>query len=67
MGIRTSCFVLAFVASGPLRWALLTGAVFLPYVAVVVANTSTSRQAPPPRPYSPGDLKALEGPPVERR
>ncbi len=39
MGIRTACFIGA-VAVGPgwLRWVLIAGAVFLPYVAVVFAN-----------------------------
>lgn len=45
MLVRTVCFVGA-VAVGPgwLRWALVVGAVFLPYVAVVFAN-----QMPGPR------------------
>jgi hypothetical protein len=65
MGVRTACFVLAFVASGPLRWVLVAGAVFLPYVAVVIANTSTQREAAPLTPYVPDDTRALEAPPHE--
>jgi hypothetical protein len=65
MGIRTACFVLAFVVSGPTRWVLVAGAVFLPYVAVVIANTSTQREAPPMSPYVPDDIHALEAPPHE--
>jgi hypothetical protein len=44
MTIRTLCFVSA-VAVGPgwLRWVLVAGAVLLPYVAVVLANSSTRR------------------------
>lgn len=40
MLVRTVCFVGA-VAVGPglLRWLLIAGAVLLPYVAVVMANT----------------------------
>lgn len=38
MIIRTICLVLAFVFTGPLRWACVVGAVFLPYAAVVMAN-----------------------------
>lgn len=38
MGIRTACFVAAIIATGWLRWILVAGAVFLPYVAVVIAN-----------------------------
>ena len=44
MAIRTLCFVGA-VAVGPgwLRWVLVAGAVLLPYVAVVMANTNETR------------------------
>jgi hypothetical protein len=44
MTIRTLCFVGA-VAVGPgwLRWVLVAGAVLLPYVAVVLANSETRR------------------------
>lgn len=38
MSIRTVCFVLFVVVDHPLRWAFVVGAVFLPYVAVVLAN-----------------------------
>lgn len=38
MAIRTGCFIGAVLADGWLRWVLMAGAVFLPYVAVVVAN-----------------------------
>ena len=43
MGIRTACFIGAVLADGWLRWVLIVGALFLPYVAVVMANVSTSR------------------------
>ena len=43
MGIRTACFILAFVAQGWLRWVLLAGAVVLPYIAVVLANARKPR------------------------
>lgn len=44
MGIRTACF-LGAVAAGDnwLRWVLFAGAVFLPYVAVVMANATDTR------------------------
>lgn len=45
MALRTVCFVGAVVASGWLRWALVAGAVVLPYVAVVAANAGR-RKAP---------------------
>ena len=38
MAIRTTCFVLAVVFEGWLRWAFVAGAACLPYVAVVLAN-----------------------------
>jgi hypothetical protein len=44
MGIRTVCFVGAIVVGeGWLRWALIAGALLLPYVAVVMANASTTK------------------------
>jgi hypothetical protein len=43
MGIRTICFVGAVVADGWLRWVLVAGAVVLPYVSVVFANTEGRR------------------------
>lgn len=60
MGIRTLCFLLAIVTSGPLRWTLVAGAVFLPYVAVVVANASDRRSAGPPASYLVVDRPLLE-------
>lgn len=45
MAIRTVCFVGAIFADGWLRWALVMGAVFLPYVAVVMANAGRSRES----------------------
>lgn len=39
MAIRTACVIGAVaVGDGVLRWILIAGAVFLPYVAVVMAN-----------------------------
>ena len=43
MGIRTACFILAIVfRDTPAMWFFVVGAVFLPYVAVVVANAGSS-------------------------
>lgn len=45
MTIRMVCFVAAyFVGPGWLRWVLMAGAVFLPYVAVVFANAADMRK-----------------------
>ena len=38
MMIRTACFILTIILPSPFRWFALAGAVFLPYIAVVVAN-----------------------------
>jgi Mn2+/Fe2+ NRAMP family transporter len=44
MSIRTVCFVAAVaVGDGWLRWALVTAALLLPYVAVVMANAASSK------------------------
>lgn len=61
MGIRTACFVAAvLVGSGWLRWVLIGGALVLPYVAVVMAN-SAAPQIPDTDPDSPHrDARALE-------
>ena len=48
MGLRTVCFVGAVVAGGGwLMWAFLVGAIFLPYVAVVMANAGPGRNTDP--------------------
>ncbi len=36
--IRTACFILTVVLPSPYRWIALTGAVTLPYIAVIAAN-----------------------------
>lgn len=38
MGLRLLCFLLAFVTTGWVQWALLGAAIVLPYFAVVLAN-----------------------------
>jgi hypothetical protein len=47
MAIRTACVVLVFVVDGPLRWAFAVGAIFLPYIAVVLANATDRRRGAP--------------------
>lgn len=44
MGIRTLCFVLAFVFTGPLRWICVGLAAVLPYIAVMFANAAQQRR-----------------------
>ncbi len=44
MTIRTLCFVGAvLVGPGWLRWVLMAGALLLPYLAVVMANSASPR------------------------
>jgi hypothetical protein len=43
MAFRTACFVSMIFVHGWLRWVLLACAVFLPYVAVVLANQADER------------------------
>ncbi|MBK8469345.1 MAG: DUF3099 domain-containing protein [Actinomycetales bacterium] len=38
MAVRTTCFLLAVVVEGWLRWVFIAGAAILPYIAVVLAN-----------------------------
>src|SRR6478735_6104183 len=48
MVLRTVCFVGAvIVGSGWLMWTFLVGAIFLPYVAVVMANAGPGRNTDP--------------------
>ena len=50
MSIRIVCFVLAVVTPSPWRWLFMVAAVFLPYIAVVMANahkTTTVDNAAP--------------------
>jgi Protein of unknown function (DUF3099) len=47
MAIRTLCFIGAVIVDSWLRWVLVVAALFLPYVAVVMANAVGRR--PPKR------------------
>jgi hypothetical protein len=62
MGVRTLCFVGAFFAGGVLRWTLVAGAVFLPYVAVVIANATDRRGAAAPASFVQQDRPMLDAP-----
>jgi len=62
MLIRTVCFIGAIVASGPLRWVLVAAALFLPYIAVVLANAG-SWQAPQNAMLTPEPFGVLEAEP----
>ena len=85
MSVRVVCFVLMVVITpyGWHTWLLAVGAIFLPYLAVVVANVGSDARevtgvapegqiaaaAPePPAPSSPAIIRIQEsGPPSERR
>ena len=63
MTVRVVCFVLAFFTTDWLRWFFLIGAIFLPYIAVVIANggADITRRQPPAEFYQPTEPEALEG------
>ena len=46
MAFRMACFLSMVFVDGWLRWTLLAFAVFLPYVAVVLANQADQRTRP---------------------
>jgi hypothetical protein len=58
MGVRTLCFVLAIVVSGPMRWVFIIAAFVLPYFAVVIANAASHTGPDGFQPYQP-DRDAL--------
>ena len=43
MALRTVCFLGAVVTPAPWRWIMVAAALFLPYLAVVVANAGRER------------------------
>jgi hypothetical protein len=67
MGIRTACFVLAFVTLWGLHWTVIgwlfvIAAAILPYIAVVVANATKPRRISAlgpvtPHPVTPKDAQ----------
>lgn len=66
MSIRTVCFVAAVFTPSPWRWILVAGALFLPYIAVVLANAGrepTSNAPVQAQFVPPLPPKALEPPP----
>jgi len=59
MLVRTLCFVGAVIASGWLRWTLVGAAVFLPYIAVVLANAGVQKDPAPPDAVTPEPVPEL--------
>lgn len=60
MGVRTLCFGLAVVSTGPLRWVFIAGAILLPYIAVVLANAGRERMGPEPEAPTSPPMVAIE-------
>lgn len=46
MAIRTACVIGLFFTEGWLMWVMAAGAVFLPSIAVLMANAGTRRPEP---------------------
>jgi len=61
MAIRTVCFLGAVVVSGPLRWVLIAGAVFLPYTSVILANAGVRRRGAGPSAFDLPPRPEIEG------
>ncbi len=65
MAIRLACF-LAFVAVDHwIRWVFALGAVFLPYVAVVIGNSAIRNSGDGPSPFG-VDRQELSSPPTDQ-
>jgi hypothetical protein len=84
MGIRMACFIamVAITPYGWYTWVFGAGAIFLPYVAVVIANVGQDAHAPAvesperqiaagpataPEPENPSVIRISETPRIERR
>lgn len=61
MGVRTVAFVLAVVTEGWVRWTFAVLAVFLPWIAVVLANAVRPRVFGQPTPPIVDHRRHLEG------
>jgi Flp pilus assembly protein TadB len=64
MSIRIVCFVLAVLTPSPWRWMFIVAAVFLPYIAVVLANAQRSKGLAAAEPFIAPERPAL-GPPQD--
>lgn len=60
MAIRIACVPFAVIVDGWPRWIFIAGAVVLPYVAVVIANTVTRPRPGSLTPAETGERPALE-------
>ncbi|TWD83880.1 DUF3099 family protein [Kribbella amoyensis] len=62
MSLRIVCFVLAVLTPSPWRWMFIVGAVFLPSVAVVLANAHKTRKLSAGEAFVAPDRPQLQGP-----
>ena len=60
MLVRTVCFVAAVVIDSWVRWVFLAAALFLPYIAVVMANAVSRRPPARAETFSPDARGALQ-------
>lgn len=64
MAIRTLCFIMAFITAFVFEhwsvWIFLVGAVFLPYVAVIMGNQTARRASDGPSPFGQESKPQLE-------
>lgn len=59
MAVRVACFIGFVAVDHWSRWILLVGAVFLPYVAVVIGNSAIRNSGDGPSPFG-VDRKQLD-------
>ncbi|HEU4667290.1 MAG TPA: DUF3099 domain-containing protein [Arthrobacter sp.] len=64
MGIRMVCLILIFVVDGWFKIVAVAGAVFLPWIAVVIANGSDKAEAHSDLLLDSAPLAELEAPPA---
>lgn len=62
MGIRMVCLILIFVVDGWFKVIAVAGAVFLPWIAVVIANGSDKAEAPSDLLLDSAPLAEIESP-----
>ncbi|WP_432512344.1 DUF3099 domain-containing protein [Kineococcus sp. SYSU DK001] len=70
MLVRTACFLCFAFIDHWTRWLFIAGAVFLPYVAVVLANAGRESRAPAPQSFdvtAPPERPAAQLPALEAK
>jgi len=64
MGIRLVCLIMIFVVDGWLKILMVAGAVFLPWIAVVIANGSDKAEEHSDLLLDSAPLAEIESPPA---